>query len=285
MKKITLKDLKDSAIYLTPHLPILLTKRYKFSLLGALGAISLFTLIVWAILIDILAVTPLKDYVFVVDKTEIVEQASKINELEKKIRFLRYEIENFSSKEKKLKYALILGIQDSTIADDSVARGKLYDTLMQVKKTKQINKGSVLSGLFLFAERIFSKLMHNEGPVFRKPVNGIVLNEFNPSRGHMGMDFVAKSGSPVFASLNGLVIFADYTGEDGNILILQHSSGYVSVYKHLSAILKKQRDNVEQGEIIALSGNSGYNTSGSHLHFEIWKDGKAVNPKDFLINN
>jgi lipoprotein NlpD len=66
-------------------------------------------------------------------------------------------------------------------------------------------------------------------------------------------------------------------------MILQHSDGFISIYKHCSALLKNERDIVVQGELIGLSGNSGKNTTGPHLHFEIWKDGKPENPKEFFI--
>jgi lipoprotein NlpD len=54
------------------------------------------------------------------------------------------------------------------------------------------------------------------------------------------------------------------------------------MYKHCSELIKKERDFVRQGELIALSGNSGSNTSGPHLHFEVWENGKAINP-DLLL--
>ena len=100
----------------------------------------------------------------------------------------------------------------------------------------------------------------------------------------MGLDFSVKSGAPVYASESGMVIFADFTAGDGYKIIIQHDGGYISVYKHCSVLMKKERDIVSRGELIALSGNSGENTSGAHLHFEIWKDGKPLNPKEILIN-
>ena len=54
---------------------------------------------------------------------------------------------------------------------------------------------------------------------------------------------------------------------------------------HCSSLLKKEGDKVVQGELIALSGNSGTESSGPHLHFEIWKDGKPIDPLKVLINN
>jgi len=66
---------------------------------------------------------------------------------------------------------------------------------------------------------------------------------------------------------------------------LNHSDGYLSIYKHCSVILKKEREFVKQGELIAQSGNSGLATTGPHLHLEIWHNGKPVNPETLLIIN
>ena len=78
-------------------------------------------------------------------------------------------------------------------------------------------------------------------------------------------------------------MLTDFTIDDGLKIIIQHDGGFISVYKHCSSLLKRKRDIVVQGELIALSGNTGQNTTGPHLHFEIWKNGKPQNPKEFFI--
>ncbi len=286
MKKISLKELKDSAIYITPHLPILLTKRYKFSLFSALAYFGLFTAISWIILIIILAVTPLKEYVFVIENDEILEQSIRINELESKIRFLRNEVEHFASTERKLKYAIILGKDDSAKSLTKKEKTEIYDSLKKINPPQKIKRkeGSVLTSLFMMVEKFYTYIQNKNEVYFRHPVKGYVITNFDPLHGHNGIDYGVKSGSPVFAASNGLIIFADYTSDDGYTIIIQHNEKYISIYKHLSVNIKKQRDIVEQGEIIALSGNSGYNTSGAHLHFEIWEDGKVVDPQTLIIN-
>ena len=69
------------------------------------------------------------------------------------------------------------------------------------------------------------------------------------------------------------------------MIIINHSNDYISVYKHCSMLVKRAREVVAQGELIALSGNSGETSIGPHLHFEIWKNGQPVNPKKLLLNN
>jgi len=119
---------------------------------------------------------------------------------------------------------------------------------------------------------------------FIKPVNGFISRGFNTDKGHIGIDFVVKVGSPVYAAANGYVVFADYTSRDGYMMIINHTNDYITVYKHCSILLKKIRDRVFQGELISLSGNSGEITTGPHLHFEIWKQGQPINPKNVFSN-
>jgi murein DD-endopeptidase MepM/ murein hydrolase activator NlpD len=120
---------------------------------------------------------------------------------------------------------------------------------------------------------------------FIAPVDGIIIKDFQPESGHMGIDYGVKKGTNVHAAMSGLVVFSGYTPDYGNTLMLLHPDNYITVYRHCETLLKKERDSAEKGEVIALSGNSGYKSSGPHLHFEIWQDGKPVDPKKFIINN
>jgi lipoprotein NlpD len=89
---------------------------------------------------------------------------------------------------------------------------------------------------------------------------------------------------PIFASAGGYVVFASYTTEYGYSIIINHKDNYVTKYQHCASLLKREGDFVYQGEIIALSGNSGTESTGPHLHFEIWKDGKPIDPLEILIS-
>ena len=85
------------------------------------------------------------------------------------------------------------------------------------------------------------------------------------------------------ATLDGTVIASDYTAETGNVIQIQHNQGFVSIYKHLGASLKKVGDKVQAGEAIAVVGNSGALTTGPHLHFELWYKGRAVDPEKYIV--
>ena len=117
---------------------------------------------------------------------------------------------------------------------------------------------------------------------FFAPLKGTITNEFNPGKEHYGIDVVAPKDEAIKATLDGTVVFAEWTVETGYVIQLQHSNNLVSTYKHNSVLLKKVGEEVKAGEAIAIVGNSGELSSGPHLHFELWKDGKALNPADFI---
>ncbi len=120
---------------------------------------------------------------------------------------------------------------------------------------------------------------------FMAPVKGIVVNNFNPKKKHFGVDIALSKGTPVKSIEKGRVIFADWSATTGNTIIISHPHNVVSIYKHNKKLLRKTGDLVQQGEAIALSGNTGKQTTGPHLHFELWIKDTPVNPEDFINFN
>ena len=112
---------------------------------------------------------------------------------------------------------------------------------------------------------------------------GFRLSEGNTDEDHLGIDIVAKEGSIVAASGDGIILFANWTYESGNFVIIDHGNGYLSFYKHNLKNLVSERQFVRRGEPLALLGNSGI-SSGPHLHFEVWKDGQPVDPRTLILN-
>jgi murein DD-endopeptidase MepM/ murein hydrolase activator NlpD len=120
------------------------------------------------------------------------------------------------------------------------------------------------------------------GLLLYRPVNGTISNAFDPKAGHFGIDIIAPKEDPVKAVLDGTIVFAGFTSDGGNVIQIQHSNNMISVYKHNSALLKKNGDRVKAGESIAFIGNSGEYSEGPHLHFELWENGAPVNPVDYI---
>jgi murein DD-endopeptidase MepM/ murein hydrolase activator NlpD len=118
--------------------------------------------------------------------------------------------------------------------------------------------------------------------LFFIPLKGVVTNDFDPARNHFGIDIVSKENEAIKTVLDGTVIFSNWTLETGYTIAIQHPQNIVSVYKHNSALLKKEGDFVKAGDPIAIVGQTGELTTGPHLHFELWSDGNPVNPKDYI---
>jgi murein DD-endopeptidase MepM/ murein hydrolase activator NlpD len=116
------------------------------------------------------------------------------------------------------------------------------------------------------------------------PTNGVVTQGFDPTESHFGVDLAAKEGAPVYAAAKGYVLFSGWTYDDGNVIILSHGSGVITVYKHNSSLLKSVGSMTKRGDVIALVGNTGRTSKGSHLHFEVLKDGVPRDPNEFLLN-
>ena len=117
---------------------------------------------------------------------------------------------------------------------------------------------------------------------FFPPVEVIVTQSFDEKKRHYGTDIVAKANAKVAAVLDGVVIFTDWTVKTGYVIQVQHTNDLISVYKHNSILLKKQGDYVRAGEVLGVVGNTGEESSGPHLHFELWRAGNPLNPENFI---
>ena len=101
------------------------------------------------------------------------------------------------------------------------------------------------------------------------------------STNHKGVDLAAPYGSAILASASGVVTTSTYSKSAGNYIVLAHGSGMSTVYMHASALLVSVGETVEQGEVIAKVGSTGY-SSGNHLHFGVIKNGTYVNPLNYI---
>ncbi len=103
-------------------------------------------------------------------------------------------------------------------------------------------------------------------------------------RMHAGCDFSAPQGTPIFATGNGKVSRAVFSKTSGNMIKIDHGYGYETKYLHMSKFAVKQGQIVKRGDIIGYVGNTGL-SKAPHCHYEVWKDGKHVNPLNFFYND
>lgn len=230
----------------------------------------LYSLAVFFISGALLIYTPARN-LFFSENVSLTYRELRDNELmvEKVNRLIR-ELDDLKITNERLRKAILMG--------DSTAFMNLE------KKPPKSNKGvkPAEGNIFGF---VFGKIFPEAQSVnlsFIKPLDGYISNKFNPDKGHYGIDIAAKAGTPISASANGYVVFAAYTVQDGYMVILAHAGDQLTFYKHCADVLVKPRQRVTQGDPIALCGNTGMESKGSHLHFEIWRAGSAMDPLLFF---
>ena len=137
----------------------------------------------------------------------------------------------------------------------------------------------------IIIDEIYINFLENV-PTF-PPVNGYVtrglmLHDLDLQINHEGIDIAAPQGDLVRAAASGLVVFSGWTEDMGYMVILDHGDGYITVYGHNELNLVAPREWVDRGQPIGMVGNTGI-SQGPHLHFEIWKDARSIDPR-LLIN-
>ncbi|MDC7807774.1 M23 family metallopeptidase [Luteimonas sp BLCC-B24] len=178
-----------------------------------------------------------------------------------------------------------VGIGGPEAASDMPARRLLQglDTL----DGDLANSGQQLSVLeaLLFDRTLERNAMPSRSPVASSFVTSSYGYRADPfGRGgqfHKGIDFDARTGDPVMTVADGVVSYSGVRGGYGNVVEVDHGNGYVTRYAHNSRNLAKVGDLVRVGDEIAKAGSTGRST-GAHVHFEVWENGRVQNPRKFL---
>ena len=155
---------------------------------------------------------------------------------------------------------------DEIVLSDPSAQDSAFREWVEEENAFTLNQGGAELGI----------------PQLISPIEGIITSGFDKVTNHFAVDIAAASNTPVKTCYEGTVIFADWTSETGNIIIVQHENNLLSAYKHNSALLKEVGEFVRSGEAIAIIGNSGENSTGPHLHFELWFEGAPIDPQNFI---
>lgn len=101
------------------------------------------------------------------------------------------------------------------------------------------------------------------------------------STNHKGMDFAAPTGTPIYAAASGTVTSASYSGNAGNMIVINHGNGLQTYYMHCNSMYVRAGQTVSKGQNIGAVGSTG-NSSGPHLHFQVMQNGTPVNPRNYL---
>lgn len=166
--------------------------------------------------------------------------------------------------------------KDSIVASNSetVSEDDLKPTTADLKLREEVEREDKYN--------LFEKAKSKVSTVLFPPVKGLITEKFNPKEKHYAVDIALAKNTPIKSILSGRVIFADWTPNTGNVVIIRHNNGFISIYKHAASINVAENDVVKTGEVIALAGSTGQESTGVHLHFELWKDGYPIDPSIFI---
>ena len=135
-------------------------------------------------------------------------------------------------------------------------------------------------------EKMLSTLFEKEDSTLPAlpPIDGYVTQGLSLSTGaeiHNGIDIAAAFGADIKSPANGMVIFSGEKAETGNTIIISHDFGFYTIYGHNDTNLVHERDIITVGQVIAKVGDTG-ESDGPHLHFEIWKNNRVLDPRDLI---
>ena len=251
---------------------------FKISRLNVFSA--LFALMFIAVLITsaILFFTPIREYIPGYSSTSLQKQANLLSYKTDSLRQIVFLNDQYINS---LKKVLTGDLETIEYKPDSV----VYKDAMDIQIIEKSKEDSILRQL-VDSEDKYNLANINKDKDFyllTSPISGAVSQNYSIADDHLAIDISVDIGTPVKAVSNGRVILSEWTTQTGYVLIIDHGNDLISVYKHNSKLLKPQGEIVKQGEIIALSGNSGVLTSGPHLHFELWSEGFSIDPNT-LIN-
>jgi lipoprotein NlpD len=263
---------------------------FPFSVVNVTVSLISLIFIIFVIAFFTIANTRLKEYLPGCNNKSTIEALYKLNmiadslenDLEQKNRFLA-------------NIKRILNDEDTVLTEisDISTESINYDTL-SIRSSKE---DSLFRAEFENEQMFnlyFSENLKNQGLSknlkrssisdfnFFVPIHGYITSHFDPAQNHYGVDIVSSKNEIVKATLPGTVVFANWTLATGHVLAIQHAANIISVYKHCSVLLVKEGDAVEAGDPIAVTGESGEQQTGPHLHFEIWYNGTPTDPTKFI---
>ncbi len=251
-----------------------------FTRTGAFVAIVTVMVMFCAIIYSIIAYTPVRTFIpgypDALSKRAAIQNAIKVDSLESVI--FRWELYSENLKR------VIAGEEavkiDSILLNSAKASDASADISSLLKKDSVLRQTVMEEEQFNISARSHRDLPI-EGVLFFTPLKGVVSQGYDPAI-HPYIDITAPAGSVVKAALDGTVIFAGWSDDAGHTIQIQHDGDIVSIYKHNEKLLKKTGDKVAAGAPIALVGNTGEMTTGTHLHFELWHKGETVDPTKYI---
>ena len=252
---------------------------FKLTRLNVFVLTSLSAIVLVFLTILLIAFTPLREYIPGYSSTRLIKEATLLNyKTDSLVRELEVNKQYYAS----IRKVLTGDVANVNFNRDSIIKATQADIdILQIATNKE---DSLLREKVDKEDKynLFESSEDKSNFVLFPPAKGSISEGFNFEEKHFAVDVVLAEDTPVKATADGTVIFAEWTVETGYVLIIEHNQELISVYKHNAKITKSQGDLVKAGEVIAMSGNTGELSTGPHLHFELWSKGYPVNPTNFI---
>lgn len=251
----------------------------KLTRLNAFIFISASSIILILFTTILIALTPLREYIpgytsskvkaqtlLLANRTDSLYKTVKMNDLYiNSIKKVLSGEADFESINKDSIYSKVAEDQNSLILNPSKA-----DSMLRLKVDNEDKYN------------FFESATSTKNFILYSPLQGVISSNYDITMQHYAVDIAVSKGTPVKAIAKGRVLLASWTSDSGYVIIIDHGNQLLSVYKHNGSLTKKQGDLVQAQEVIAKSGSSGEFSSGPHLHFELWNDGNAIDPTNFI---
>lgn len=255
---------------------------FKLTRLNVFVTATLFLIVLFTGTYGLIAYTPLREYIPGYSSTELKKRAMALNYKTDSLQRVISMNELYFSSIKKVLQGDVSAVEfnkDSIIESIKVEASEvdfnpsLEDSLLREKVSKEDKYN------------LFESATAGANFVLFPPVNGTISEPYSLEKKHYAVDIAVAQDAPVKATADGIVIFAEWSPTTGHVIIIEHSYGLISVYKHNSSLVKTQGDLVKAGEVVATAGDSGEFSTGPHLHFELWNDGYSIDPSNFIDFN
>jgi murein DD-endopeptidase MepM/ murein hydrolase activator NlpD len=252
---------------------------FKLTRLNVISLTALITFLLIIFTILLIAFTPLREYIPGYSSTALKEKATRLT---MQVDSLENVVDRNNAYYQSIRKVLTGEVSDIDQQSDTILNTNNISPdsvdFSASQEEKELRNEVEKKDKFNLLESAVRQTQMNLFP----PVNGRVSAEYDVDIKHYAVDIVTEKDTPIKATADGTVIFSDWTPNTGYVLIIEHSFGLISAYKHNAELLKSQGDLVKTGEVIAIAGNTGELTTGTHLHFELWVDGYPVDPRDYI---
>ncbi len=289
------KEKRRYTFVVVPHAKTQQTRTFSITQWGLIGSVLALFIVVVALVVAAIIYTPIGSHL-PLSSPEIAKQYGKqIVEIQKQLQGLLQEINILRGYNLRLRRAMgeKISPSDSALASAVEATLRAARPMSAPASDQPQDAGAGERLMAAAADQMtagepggMSRIWEAMAVAFplSLPANGYLTRGFDPEQFHFGIDFAGKVGSPVLAAADGNVVFAGWTYDYGYVIMVVHPEGYMTVYKHNQSLLKNAGESVRRGEMIALLGNTGRTSSGPHLHFEVWKDGVALDPSHYILS-